>query len=180
MRKFIEILLAMVIAFGLAACQPTGPRQFDQPAFSFTYPEDWRLMSEVFEYYQSGRDYYKLGVAEQVMVTSAQKPGESGAYFAVASAPLPAGSDLETVFQQTYAAIADELREVSEAPIQLGEQQAYSITYQRPWGEPWWQFQDVWLEKDGTMYVLSFHAAPARFQEYMDEFESILDQFVIK
>ena len=137
-------------------------------------------MSEVFENYQGGGEYYDLGVEEIVMVTSAHKPGESGVYFAVASAPLPAGSDLETVFHQTYAGIADELRDVSEGTTNVGDQPAYTITYQRPWGEPWWQFQDVWLEKDGTIYLLSLHAAPGKFQESADELEAILDQFVLK
>ena len=180
MKRLNGFFLVILIVLCLVACQPSGPGQFEHPAFSFTYPTNWQLMSELFENYQVGQDYYDLGMQEIVMVTSARKPGESGAYFAVASAPLPADSDLETVFHQTYAGIADQLRDVSEQTMRLGEQQAYSITYQRPWGEPWWQFRDVWLEKDGTIYLLSFHAAPARFANSLDQFETILNQFILK
>jgi hypothetical protein len=180
MNISFKFSFTLIIVLGLFACQPSGPRQFEDPAFSFSYPPDWKLMSEIFDVYQPGRDYYDLGLNEIVMVTSAQKKGEFGVYFAVASAPLPVGSDLETVFRQTYADIADQLRDVSEQPAQLGDRPAYSITYQRPWGEPWWQFRDVWLEKDGTIYLLSFHAAPASFQEYVAELDTILDQFVLK
>ncbi len=180
MKRLNGIFLITLIALCLVACQPSGPGLFDHPAFSFTYPADWQLMSELYENQQGGGDYYQLGLDVIEMVTSTRKPGRSSVYFAVASTPLPPGSDLETVFHQTYAGIADQLREVSEETIPFGEQQAYAITYQRPFGEPWWQFRDIWLEKDGTIYLLSFHAMPGKFQESAEEFQAILDQFIWK
>jgi len=56
----------------------------------------------------------------------------------------------------------------------------YEITYNRPWGEPWWKFQDIWLEKDNVIYVLSFHAPPTSFDTYNDVFEQILESFQFK
>ena len=155
-------------------------RPFENEKFSFTIPAGWQTMEELWEQPQEvGRDYYGLGVGEIIMITNArvQVDGTYSSYFAVASSPLAGGTDLETRFHQTYDPLIPELSEVSQQKFDNGTLSGLEITYQRPWGEPWWQFQDVWVEKDGVIYVLSFHGSPNDFEIYKDDFELILQSF---
>jgi len=137
-------------------------------------------MEELWERPQEvGRDYYGLGVGEIIMITNArvQVDGTYSSYFAVASSPLAGGTDLETRFHQTYDPLIPELREVSKQKFDNGTLSGLEITYQRPWGEPWWQFRDIWVEKDAVIYVISFHGSPNDFETYKDDFELILQSF---
>lgn len=161
----LSICLFALTGF-LAGCDPRGPQVYDDPAFSFEIPTGWQLMSDLWPNYTSGRDYYQLGVTEIVTITTARKQGESGTYFTVASAPLPPGMTLADLFHQAYAPILEEITEGSEQTVELAGMTGYEMRYRRPWGEPWWWFQDLWLEKGGTVYVLSFHALSREtFQE---------------
>lgn len=157
-----------------------SPRPFENEKFSFTIPAGWQTMEELWERPQEiGRDYYGLGVGEIIMITNArvQADGTYSSYFAVASSPLAGGTDLETRFHQIYDPLIPELREVSQQKFDNGTLSGLEITYQRPWGEPWWQFRDIWMEKDAVIYVLSFHGSPNDFETYKDDFELILQSF---
>lgn len=174
MKKMIQGLLLLSL---LAACAPAGPQTYQDPAFSFSYPADWQSMAELFDTYQAGGEYYKLGFSEQVTVTSVREKGDSGAYFAVATRPLEQGTALEDVFHDTYAQISAEITDASEATRSLGGLNGYEMRYRRPWGEPWWQFQDVWLQVDGTIYLLSAHAY--NLADYQETLDAILESFVL-
>ena len=153
---------------------------FENEEFSFTIPAGWQTMEELWGQPQElERDYYALGVEEIIMITNAraQADGTYSTYFAVASSPLAGGTDLEARFHQTYDPLLSELREVSQQRFDNGALSGFEITYQRPWGEPWWQFHDIWVEKDAVIYVLAFHAAPNDFKQGQDDFDLILDSF---
>jgi hypothetical protein len=140
-------------------------------------------MEELWEQPQEiGRDYYGLGVGEIIMITNAkvQADGTYSTYFAVASSPLAGGTDLETRFRQTYDPLIPELREVSQQKFDSGALSGFEIAYQRPWGEPWWQFRDIWVEKAAVIYVLSFHGSPNDFETYKEDFDLILQSFNFK
>ncbi len=160
-----------------------SPLPFENDIFSFTIPAGWQTMEELWERPQEiGRDYYGLGVGEIIMITNArvQADGTYSTYFAVASSPLAGGTDLETRFHQTYDPLIPDLREVSQQKFNSGTLSGPEITYQRPWGEPWWQFRDIWVEKDAVIYVLSFHGSPNDFETYKDDLELILQSFSFK
>jgi hypothetical protein len=160
-----------------------SPLLFENEKFSFTIPAGWQTMEQLWgQSQQTDRDYYALGVKEIIMITSAreQADGPYSAYFAVASSPLAGGTDLETRFHQTYDPLLPELREVSQQKFDNGTLSGFEITYQRPWGEPWWQFHDVWIEKDAVIYVLSLHASPNNFEQHQDDFDLIVNSFNFK
>lgn len=160
-----------------------SPRPFENEKFSFTIPTGWQTMEELWQQpQQTGRDYYALGVEEIIMITSAREKadGPYSAYFAIASSPLAGGTDLDTRFHQTYDPLIPELREVSQQKFDNDTLSGLEIAYQRPWGEPWWQFNDIWMEKDGVIYVLSFHATPNDFKQHQDDFDLILNSFKFK
>jgi hypothetical protein len=168
--------LLVCLAF-MAGCSAKTQPQFEDDLFSFTYPTSWQRMSELWPNYQSGRDYYNLGVQEVVMVTSVQKQGAFGTYFAVAAAPLVDGQKLAAVYNQAYDPIRDEITQVQEDTVTIGGETGNLIRYQRPWGEPWWEFRDIWIEKEDYVIVLSFHAAPGTLENYEEAYKLILDSF---
>jgi len=71
------------------------------------------------------------------------------------------------------------MRNVSKTAATVSEMPALVMSYERPWGEPWWQFRDLWLEKDKTIYVLSFHCLGTA-EKYQGELELILNSFRLK
>ena len=137
-------------------------------------------MSEVWPNYQPQRDYYRLGVQEVVTVTSVHKQGESGAYFTIATAPRLNGQSLEDVYRNAYVPALDTFRDVQENPVTVDGKTGFEIMYRRPWGEPWWQFRDIWVEADDMIIVLSFHALPGSFSGYQEDFEEIINGFAFK
>ncbi len=180
-----KILMIGGIVLTMLACQTLAPKAktFEHSAFSFTIPAGWQTMEELWGYPQEvGRDYYALGLGELIMITSAKikADGPYSAYFAVASSPLAGGTDLETRFKETYDPLISELRDVSETIFDNGTLSGLEINYQRPWGEPWWQFRDIWLEQEGVIFVLSFHGSPSDFETYRDDFNLILLSFKFK
>ena len=163
--------------------QSSQPLLFENEKFTFTIPATWQTMEDLWNKPQTaGQDYYALGVAEIIMITNAREQGDGtySAYFAVASSPLAGGADLETRFHQTYDPLLTDLREVSQQKTDHGALSGLEITYQRPWGEPWWQFRDLWVARDAVIYVLSFHAAPNDFKQHQDDFDLILNSFNFK
>lgn len=154
---------------------PTSSKEtvFETDAFRFTVPAGWGIT-------QNGRDYYNLGLTKVVMIHDHARLTDSGAFFAVATSPLAGGVGLEERFTQAYQAPVPEIVEISRQPFERGGLSGYEILYKRPWGEPWWQFHDIWLEKDAVIYVLSFHASPFSFEKYAAINEQIVDSFSFK
>jgi hypothetical protein len=180
-KRFHQLLALITLAFIPISCKlvSSEPHQYINPAFTFDYPSDWQTMEELWGFQQLDKNYYDLEFQEIVMVTSVQKKGEFGAYFAVASRVLPDGSTIESVFHNTYSQIHNEIRVASETTINLNGISALVKNYERPWGEPWWQFQDVWLENDGTIYLLSFHCVGS-IEKYQEDLNFILNSFSFK
>lgn len=160
-----------------------SPLLFENEQFSFTIPAGWQTMEELWgEQHVAEKNYYGLGLEELMMITNArvQADGTYSTYFAVASSPLAGGTDLETRFHQTYDPLIPDLRDVSQQEFDSGTLSGLEITYQRPWGEPWWQFRDIWMERNAVIYVLSFHGSQNDFETYKDDFDLILQSFNFK
>ena len=191
-RKLTAVVLVLIASLSCRALIPnreepttsvpplTGEaRTFGNGNFSFTIPAGWQTMEEFWQQpQQMDRDYYGLGVTEIIMITSATKP--NSAYFAVASSPLAGGTDLGTRFHLTYDPLQPDLRDASQQIFDNGVLSGFEISYQRPWGEPWWRFRDIWVEHNAVIYVLSFHSSPDYFDQRQDDFEAILNSFVFK
>jgi len=162
------------------ACRlgPIQAHTYENEMITFTIPSAWQTTEE-FPYHSVSpeKGYYGLGVQELVLI---QYQGQGKAFFAVAAAPLANGEDLETRFTQAYQMAMPEIENASQQLFEQGELSGYEITYKRPWGEPWWQFRDIWLEKDAVVYVLSFRTAPDSFDTYSDPFDQILESFRFK
>ncbi len=180
-RQRMATLSVLLFILPLAGCgTPEGVRTFEHAAFTFSIPPGWKTLEEIWKRPASSGEYYGLGVQSLVTIQYPPVQGQGRAFFAVASSPLSEGQDLQSRFTQAYRAIGPEIQDASTRPIQWDNFSGYEATYARAWGESWWRFRDIWLEKDGVIYVLSFHASPESFATYADTFEQISASFRFK
>jgi hypothetical protein len=158
-----------------------GGRVFENENFSFTIPSGWKTQEEVWgKPMPSDADYYGLGLITLITIQYPSGQGKGRVFFSVASSPLAGGVDLEGRFTSAYAKPVPEIKELSRGPYDQNGLSGFEITYDRPWGEPWWRFHDIWLEKEAVIYMLSFHSSPDSYDTYSDMFEKIVDSFTFK
>ncbi len=165
------------------ACRltPTEARTFENEKIAFTIPADWQTMEEIWDRPATlEKDYKGLGVQEIVTIQYPPKQAQGKVFFVVASSPMAGGQDLESRFVQAYEMAVPKIEDASKHLFEQDELSGYEITYRRPWGEPWWQFRDIWLEKNSVIYVLSFYASPNSFETYSGTFDQILESFQFK
>ena len=182
MTKKQKIILFVVLFTLSLSCSllPTKERTFENERFAFTIPSGWKTMQEIWDLPAAQEnEYYGLGVQEIVMIQYPPQQGKGNVFFAVAWSLLADGENLESRFRSAYESPVPEIEDVTEQAFSQNRLSGYEITYKRPWGEPWWKFRDIWLEKDGVIYVLSFHAYPASFDDYSDTFNEILASFYL-
>ena len=160
---------------------PTEARTFENEFLSFTIPAGWGTKEEVWERPMTPEeDFNGLGVQELISIQHPPIQKRAGGFFTLASSTLKSGEDLESRFTKTYENPYITFNNVSKKPFKLGALSGYEITYTRPIGEPWWQFHDIWLEKEDLIYVLSFHTLTKGFETYTAVFDQILDSFHFK
>jgi len=148
---------------------PTKEGFYQNDVFNFTIPKGWGIE-------QSDGEYYDLGVAENITIHNDSLATKSNAFFTIASAPLSNGETIESRLSLAYKK-GPQIENAVTNPFERDILSGIEITYDRPWGEPWWKFHDIWLENDGVIYVLSFHAYPNAFETHAQSFDSILDSF---
>jgi len=151
----------------------TDPRPFENEQFGFTIPAGWGLTI-------SSGDYYGFGLEKMVVIHNAPLLADSKTFFTVATAALPSGERLAERFKLAYQDAVPEIEEQVESQFERNGLSGPEITYKRPWGEPWWKFQDIWLEKDSVVYLLSFRASPFTFEDHLVTLDLILDSFYFK
>lgn len=181
-RIRISALCVILLALSLScSITPSKAHIIDNKYFSFNIPDGWKTKEEVFgNDAASGQEFKGLGVQELVFIQYPSGKGQGKAFFVVASSPMVAGEDLESRFTQVYQSAVPEIEDLSQTSFEKGTFVGYEISYRRPWGEPWWQFRDVWLEHNGMVFVLSFYAAPGKLDSYNEPYHQILDSFQFK
>lgn len=156
-------------------------RTFETDKFSFTIPGGWKTQEEVW-----GRpmpvdaDHYGLGLSDVITIQYPPGQREGTAFFSVATSPLAGGVDLEGRFNMAYENPMPEIKNITRKTFERNGLFGFEITYDRPWGKPWWRFHDIWLEKDAVIYMLSSQSSPDHFDTYADTFDSIVESFKFK
>ena len=115
---------------------------------------------------------------EVVSVTSAHKPGDPGATFAVTWIDLPSDMELEGMIDWIYATVSDEIQFFSQGSTQVAGQEGYVMYYQRHWDGTWLEFQDVWMEKSKVVYCC--RSTPRIYLGNAENIDLILDSFKLK
>ncbi len=177
-RKMLVLLISL-LALVLAGCSvSTEVRPYEDDSITFTIPAGWQTRQEVWgEDAVTAPEFKGLGVYEIVLIQYPPRQGDGRAYFVVASSPLEAGQDLETRFNQTYQNASPAIEDATQQDFEYNDLTGYEITYDRPWGEPWWHFRDIWIEHDGMVYVLSFYSSAGSFDSYSETLDQILGSF---
>jgi len=174
MKKIFFSAWSLLLCACLLFSKPTTIQETD---FEFTLPIGWKTMGQIWDDYSPKQDYKKLGVNEIITVTNFEKKEQKGIWFTVAGKDYDGGDlreELERVYSQTTPAIP----QYTITQIEWKGYPTFVVKYRRPSGEPWWEFQDYWLVKDGQVYLLSFEAL--QLEEYAEEMQMILDSFVWK
>jgi len=181
-RIRISALCVILLALSLScSITPTKARTIDNEYFSFNIPDGWKTKEEVFgNDAASGQEFKGLGVQELVFIQYPSGKGQGKAFFVVASAPLVEGEDLLSRITRVYQSAIPEIKDSSQASFEKGKFVGYEISYRRPWGEPWYQFRDVWIEHNGMVYVLSIYAVQGSIDKYSEPYQQILDSFQFK
>lgn len=97
---------------------------------------------------------------------------------------LAPGATLQSVFDEAYAALAQEygssLREVTGGTTMVDGSPALVNSYEVPHGEPYYKCQDVWAESEGSLYVLTARGGVWDFEEkVLPDFEAMLQSLQI-
>lgn len=158
-------------------CSQPAVKHFKSDEIAFDYPGGWRTYSELWASHTPDRDYMGLGVKE-IGGVAAKGFARS---VTIAKGQIPSRSSLEEVMDQAYQSIASQSHStfvpVADGTTTVDGVTAYTKTYKRPWGEAWYQIQDVWLEQRGTIYVLSCKASPTSFDEARGDFDLAINSF---
>jgi hypothetical protein len=102
--------------------------------------------------------------------------------------PMPAGSNLEAVmldvYEQAKAKYPQEPSSLaSTGPVTVAGQTGFQWAYRVTAGEPTYELRDVWLEKDGQLYIISIwteYTNPDDYLEFQSGAQALLDSLAIK
>ncbi|MCJ7667583.1 MAG: hypothetical protein MUP04_04755 [Anaerolineae bacterium] len=182
------LMLASLLASLTLACNLCGlslpggdspPKHFENDEFSFDYPGDWQTFSEMWSTWGPSHD--KTLDAEELVGMALSGYSRS---FRLERKDLPPDSTLKEVYEQSYqnSWIREYVEEntISEGTTTVDGVTAYEKVYKRPHGEPWYTMREIWLEKDGRIYILSCWAYPNAFDEAQEDFNLIIESFHVK
>ena len=101
---------------------------------------------------------------------------------------MPAGSNLEAVmldvYEQAKAKFPQEPSTLaSTGPVTVAGQTGFQWTYRMTAGEPTYELRDVWLERDGRLYIISIwseYTNPTDFWAFQSAAQALLDSLIIK
>ena len=109
------------------------------------------------------------------------KPGSNAKYIdtrcALYSHPLAEGESLTKMMAASYEYLHANYSEyeISQQEIEFQDQPAVEKIYRRPRGEAWYQLRDTWLEREGTVWIISCSTIPDHYDEMLPAFDAALN-----
>lgn len=179
MKKSIYLVIIAILLVTIA-CQVIDRddqkgRVFEGDDFSFTIPRGWKTVAEVWgKPMQEDKDYYGLGVTTAITIQYPPNKGEGKVFFSVASDEMDPMQELIERVQHAYEDPVTEIKDLTLQEISINGMDGYEVIYSRPWGEPWWNFRDVWVEHNDRVYVFSYHSTPGTFADYKEVADEII------
>jgi hypothetical protein len=139
--------------------------------FSFTEPDGWEFKDGSSSTGINAWNYYNLNLNILVEIRSKEKLP----FITISSREMPVGSTLQKEFTDTYAGALPEIKEIETSQTTVDGRNSIEKRYDRPWGEPWYYFEDIWLEKYGVIYVISYQSHLNPTATDLDIFEKMLN-----
>jgi hypothetical protein len=172
------VLVVTLFSLGCSLCPLCGmlglgddlsvTKHWENEQFSFDYPGHWRTLVEIWG------EEAEIGVADPGTATPWEKYLTS---VRIEARELPPGSTLKEAFEGTDPQAEGE---VSEATTTVDGVVARERLYEKFHGEPLRKIREVWLEKDGNIYIIHCWSTPGHFDEAQADFEVIIGSFHVK
>jgi len=183
MKKYILFITLLVVVL-VSGCLESSdkPSVLETPdiasityfahGISFEYPESWIIYSE------------DLSPDNLVLVINPESRDEEGnieTLVEVQVTPLPDGQNLEDTFNATYKSAAEEpnIVIISQRVLSINRIKAYENISQVEEEEVLKKKRDVWLEKNGIIYVIRCAALDSDFDQEQIYFDLIISTFQI-
>ena len=145
---------------------------WEEGGVSLDWPAGWKPAS------LEGEMRWPLGRLIDCTLLCRLEQGDTYPKVELVRLDLAAGETLQTAFDRAYVALAaewgDSLREVTGWTITVDGSPALVKSYEIPHGEPYYKCQDVWVEREGSLYVLAGRGGVWTFDEdVLPDFEAM-------
>lgn len=163
----------------------SGELTFQVGAVAFQYPQEWQALTNNVESLKPApaidmKATYLAGIWD-----TARSPGGFPlAAVLLLSKEIPSGSTLRQVYDRTYLEQPQIIPVgLEETVINLSGREAINRRYRVFWGEPAYEFRDIWFAVDGVAYILFCHAEwtnPEDMEIIYSVWESVIQSLTIK
>ena len=186
MKKYalfvIAILALVVFASGCTnsgnqtSTQPTvATKAFSGSGVSFSYPENWQQLQQI----SSPNAIVAFGDPSSVDNST----GNVNTLVVVQKVALPSGSTLKQVYDSTYAQFAakdSSFKTISDTTTTVDGTTAYVNTHTVNVSGVQKEEKAVWLEKNGSIYVILCGSLPNVFDSQQANFDAIINTFKVQ
>jgi PsbP-like protein len=171
----------------------SNTKNFQNNEISFNYPSTWVSFSDFwpsnfgFSYNLSEDQNLNTTEITGVLDPKSNTPLEKYTT-SVKIEEKNSSGNLKEDFDATYSSLSKSSRasgtslfhEISEGSLTVDGVTAYEKVYKIPHGEPYYQIKDVWLDKNGKIYIISCRAFPNNFNQSQNDFNTIINSFQVK
>ncbi len=185
MKKYVLIIILLAAVVLVSGCLESAdePSELETPdiasltyfadGISFEYPESWITYTE------------DLSPDNSVLVLNPESQDEEGnieTVVAVQVTNLPDGQTLEDTFNATYESAAEDPNFViiSQRVLSIDRIKAYENISQVEEEGVQKKKRDIWLEKNGIIYVIRCGALTSDFDQEQINFDLIISTFQIQ
>ena len=195
---FYTIPILVLIIVSSSGCiefngNQSNAKNFQNNEILFNYPSTWVSFSDFwpsnfgFSYIPS--EDHNLNTTEITGVLDPKSNTPMEKYTtSVKIETKKSSGNLKEDFDAAYSSLSRSsqasgallFQEISERNLTVDGVTAYEKVYKIPHGEPYYQIRDVWLDKNGKIYIISCRAFPNNFNQSQNDFDTIINSFHVK
>jgi hypothetical protein len=181
-RDLIFGVVVVGLLMASVACLSGGSGgHVDTGEIAFDYPDGWQSLSEIWPSYQGGHNpEFDADELTGAADTSRSLTQRYTASVIVMTREIPDGASMADVYDQVYAAMPSVRGSITEGTLTVDGVTAYERIYEHPSGEPWYRIRDIWLERNGRIYILSCRTLPGSFDAAQEDFDAIVASFHVE
>lgn len=174
----ITIVTILFFIVFVSGCIDSGVnKNYENDEIAFNYPANWKTSSNFY--------YDRILNASEVVEVLDPESGDFQLKYTtlvrIERKNMIPDQNLKQVFNDTYSSFnQSNIQFLSEKSTTVDGVIAYEKIYKMPHGEPWYQIRDVWLEKNGKIYIICCWTLPGNFEKAQKEFDMIINSLNIK